>query len=184
MAHILDHPRYGDYDGLVRREAAGAGGALSPTYASPSALSGRSRPRRSPGLPDYAGTVRAAVIDSLLSAPGALTQPARVELPSTLLSLCSRARPLQPVPPNIEPKEPGAATDCESLGGEFFDLVRDAIELPEIYRRNVMRRRPTRANDAASTPDRRLKSHEREQLDAVVSKCERREDKRCNERNP
>jgi hypothetical protein len=29
MAHILDHARYGDYDGLVRREAAGAGGAWS-----------------------------------------------------------------------------------------------------------------------------------------------------------
>jgi hypothetical protein len=29
MAHILDHPRYGDYDGLVRREAAGADGAWS-----------------------------------------------------------------------------------------------------------------------------------------------------------
>jgi hypothetical protein len=29
LAHILDHPRYGDYDGLVRREAAGAGGAWS-----------------------------------------------------------------------------------------------------------------------------------------------------------
>jgi hypothetical protein len=29
MAHILDHPRYNDYDGLVRREAAGAGGAWS-----------------------------------------------------------------------------------------------------------------------------------------------------------
>jgi hypothetical protein len=29
FAHILDHPRYGDYDGLVRREAAGAGGAWS-----------------------------------------------------------------------------------------------------------------------------------------------------------
>jgi hypothetical protein len=31
MAHILDHPRYNDYDGLVRREAAGAGGAWSLT---------------------------------------------------------------------------------------------------------------------------------------------------------
>jgi hypothetical protein len=31
MAHILDHPRYGDYDGLVRREAAGTGGAWSIT---------------------------------------------------------------------------------------------------------------------------------------------------------
>jgi hypothetical protein len=29
LAHILDHPQYGDYDGLVRREAAGAGGAWS-----------------------------------------------------------------------------------------------------------------------------------------------------------
>jgi hypothetical protein len=29
MAHILDRPRYGDYDGLVRREAAGADGAWS-----------------------------------------------------------------------------------------------------------------------------------------------------------
>jgi hypothetical protein len=29
FAHILDHPRYGDYDGLVRLEAAGAGGAWS-----------------------------------------------------------------------------------------------------------------------------------------------------------
>jgi hypothetical protein len=31
MAHILDHARYNDYDGLVRREAAGAGGAWSLT---------------------------------------------------------------------------------------------------------------------------------------------------------
>jgi hypothetical protein len=31
MAHILDHPRYGDYDGLVRRDAAGTGGAWSLT---------------------------------------------------------------------------------------------------------------------------------------------------------
>jgi hypothetical protein len=31
MAHILDHPRYADYDGLVRREAAGTGGAWSIT---------------------------------------------------------------------------------------------------------------------------------------------------------
>jgi hypothetical protein len=31
MTHILDHPRYGDYDGLVRREAAGPGGAWSIT---------------------------------------------------------------------------------------------------------------------------------------------------------
>jgi hypothetical protein len=31
MAHILDHPRYNDYDGLVRREAAGVGGAWSLT---------------------------------------------------------------------------------------------------------------------------------------------------------
>jgi hypothetical protein len=31
MAHILDHPRYGDYDGLVRRDAAGTGGAWSIT---------------------------------------------------------------------------------------------------------------------------------------------------------
>jgi hypothetical protein len=31
MAHILDHPAYGDYDGLVRREAAGTGGAWSLT---------------------------------------------------------------------------------------------------------------------------------------------------------
>lgn len=31
MAHILDHPRYSDYDGLVRREAAGTGGAWSIT---------------------------------------------------------------------------------------------------------------------------------------------------------
>jgi hypothetical protein len=29
LAHIIDHPRYSDYDGLVRREAAGAGGAWS-----------------------------------------------------------------------------------------------------------------------------------------------------------
>jgi hypothetical protein len=29
LAHILDHPRYSDYDGLVRREAAGPGGAWS-----------------------------------------------------------------------------------------------------------------------------------------------------------
>jgi hypothetical protein len=29
LAHILDHPRYSDYDGLVRREAAGTGGAWS-----------------------------------------------------------------------------------------------------------------------------------------------------------
>jgi hypothetical protein len=29
MAHILDHPRYGDYDGLIRPERAGAGGAWS-----------------------------------------------------------------------------------------------------------------------------------------------------------
>ena len=31
FAHILDHPRYCDYDGLVRREAAGTGGAWSIT---------------------------------------------------------------------------------------------------------------------------------------------------------
>jgi hypothetical protein len=31
MAHILDHPRYADYDGLIRREAAGTGGAWSLT---------------------------------------------------------------------------------------------------------------------------------------------------------
>jgi hypothetical protein len=31
LAHIIDHPRYADYDGLVRREAAGAGGAWSIT---------------------------------------------------------------------------------------------------------------------------------------------------------
>jgi hypothetical protein len=31
MAHILDHPRYCDYDGLVRRDAAGTGGAWSIT---------------------------------------------------------------------------------------------------------------------------------------------------------
>jgi hypothetical protein len=31
MAHILDHPRYSDYDGLLRREAAGARGAWSIT---------------------------------------------------------------------------------------------------------------------------------------------------------
>jgi hypothetical protein len=31
LAHILDHPRYSDYDGLVRRDAAGAGGAWSIT---------------------------------------------------------------------------------------------------------------------------------------------------------
>jgi hypothetical protein len=31
LAHILDHSRYGDYDGLVRREAAGSGGAWSIT---------------------------------------------------------------------------------------------------------------------------------------------------------
>lgn len=31
LAHILDHPRYSDYDGLVRREAAGMGGAWSIT---------------------------------------------------------------------------------------------------------------------------------------------------------
>jgi hypothetical protein len=31
LAHILDHPRYCDYDGLVRREAAGIGGAWSIT---------------------------------------------------------------------------------------------------------------------------------------------------------
>jgi hypothetical protein len=31
LAHVLDHPRYGDYDGLVRGEAAGAGGAWSIT---------------------------------------------------------------------------------------------------------------------------------------------------------
>jgi hypothetical protein len=31
LAHILDHPRYSDYDGLVRREAAGSGGAWSIT---------------------------------------------------------------------------------------------------------------------------------------------------------
>lgn len=31
MAHILDHPRYADYDGLLRREAAGTGGAWSLT---------------------------------------------------------------------------------------------------------------------------------------------------------
>ena len=31
LAHILDHPRYCDYDGLVRREAAGSGGAWSLT---------------------------------------------------------------------------------------------------------------------------------------------------------
>lgn len=31
LAHILDHPRYSDYDGLVRREAAGTGGAWSIT---------------------------------------------------------------------------------------------------------------------------------------------------------
>jgi hypothetical protein len=31
LAHILDHPRYRDYDGLVRREAAGKGGAWSIT---------------------------------------------------------------------------------------------------------------------------------------------------------
>jgi hypothetical protein len=29
LAHILDHPRYSDYDGLVRRDAAAAGGAWS-----------------------------------------------------------------------------------------------------------------------------------------------------------
>lgn len=29
LAHIHDHPRYADYDGLVRREAAGIGGAWS-----------------------------------------------------------------------------------------------------------------------------------------------------------
>ncbi len=29
MAHVLDHPQYSDYDGLVRREAAGAGGSWS-----------------------------------------------------------------------------------------------------------------------------------------------------------
>jgi hypothetical protein len=31
LAHIIDHPRYSDYDGLVRREAAGTGGAWSIT---------------------------------------------------------------------------------------------------------------------------------------------------------
>jgi hypothetical protein len=31
MAHVLDHPQYGDYDGLVRRKAAGEGGAWSIT---------------------------------------------------------------------------------------------------------------------------------------------------------
>jgi hypothetical protein len=29
LAHILDHPQYADYDGLLRREAAGIGGAWS-----------------------------------------------------------------------------------------------------------------------------------------------------------
>jgi hypothetical protein len=31
LAHIIDHPRYSDYDGLVRREATGTGGAWSIT---------------------------------------------------------------------------------------------------------------------------------------------------------